>query len=193
MNNDLPSLNNDDGIVAIYNENNELLDSFGYNEDIQYALLDDVEGVSLEKLNLKAFDNSNSNWHSASRDVNYATPGYRNSNSITNIDISEEFQLEKKVFSPDGDSKDDLLILIYNLPQSGYVANISIYSAEGYLVKNLTKNELLGTEGVITWDGTNNDGIIEKMGIYIIVGDVFDTTGSKKRLKKDCVLATFID
>ena len=193
VNNDLPSLNNDDGIVAIYNENNELLDSFGYNEDIQYALLDDVEGVSLEKLNLKAFDNSNSNWHSASRDVNYATPGYRNSNSITNIDISEEFQLEKKVFSPDGDSKDDLLILIYNLPQSGYVANISIYSAEGYLVKNLTKNELLGTEGVITWDGTNNDGIIEKMGIYIIVGDVFDTTGSKKRLKKDCVLATFID
>ncbi len=156
-------------------------------------MLDDVEGVSLEKINLVPFDNSVSNWHSASSFVGYATPGYKNSNSISTIDINEEFKLEKKIFSPDGDSKDDLLILIYNLPESGYVATINVYSAEGYLVKNLTKNELLGRDGIITWDGTNNDGNIEKLGIYILKGEVFEPGGSKRALKKDCVLATFID
>lgn len=193
VNAELPSFNNDDGIAALFNINNELLDSFLYNEDRHFKLLDDVEGVSLEKINLSPFDNSASNWHSASSFVNYATPGYKNSNSVSSIDINEEFKLEKKVFSPDGDSKDDLLILIYNLPESGYVATINVYSAEGYLVKNLTKNELLGSTGIVTWDGTNNDGNIEKLGIYILKGEVFEPGGGKKALKKDCVLATFID
>lgn len=193
VNAELPSYNNDDGIVALFNLNNEMLDSFFYNEDQHFKLLDDVEGVSLEKINLAPFDNSVSNWHSASSFAGYATPGYKNSNSISNIDINEEFVFEKKTFSPDGDSKDDLLILIYNLPESGYVATINVYSAEGYLVKNLTKNELLGREGVITWDGTNNDGYIEKLGIYILKGEVFEPAGGKLGLKKDCVLATFID
>ena len=190
---ELPSFNNDDGIVAVFNLIGEMLDSFSYNEDQHFKLLDDVEGVSLEKINLAPFDNSVSNWHSASSFVGYATPGYKNSNSISTIDINEEFKLEKKIFSPDGDSKDDLLILIYNLPESGYVATINVYSAEGYLVKNLTKNELLGRDGIITWDGTNNDGNIEKLGIYILKGEVFEPGGSKRALKKDCVLATFID
>jgi hypothetical protein len=189
----LPSFNNDEGIVAIYNNKNELLDSFSYNENMHNPLIDDVEGVSLEKVNLVPFDNKKSNWQSSAKAVNYATPGYKNSNSITSIDISEEFKLEKKIFSPNGDSKDDILYLIYNLPQSGYIANIQVYSSEGYLVKNLTKNELLGTEGIISWDGSNEDGKVAKLGIYIIIGTLFDIEGNTKKIKKDCVLADFID
>lgn len=191
--NNLPALNNDAGTVVVYNQQNVLLDSFSYHEDLHFGLIDDVEGVSLEKINLVPFDNSTSNWHSASSAVKYATPGYKNSNTVQTTATNEEFSLQKKVFSPDGDAKDDIMILTYNLPESGYVANVSVYSSEGYLVKNLTKNELLGRQGVVTWDGTNEDGMLAKLGIYIVIGTVFDSSGNTKKFKKDCVLATYID
>ena len=191
----LPVFNLDEGNVSIIDISGLILDSFDYHEDLHQQLIDkeDRKGVSLEKIRLLPFTNASSNWHSSAKAGNYATPGYRNSNYIGVQDIEDMFFIENKVISPNGDAKNDLLILQYQFPSPGFIANISVYSSEGYKVKNLTKNELLGEEGVITWDGSDDNGIRERLGIYIIEGTVFDVNGNVHRVKKDCVLADFID
>ncbi|MBK8701670.1 MAG: lamin tail domain-containing protein [Saprospiraceae bacterium] len=191
----LPAFNVDEGNVTITNVSGLVLDSFNYHEDRHHLLIDkeDRKGVSLEKIRLEAFENSTFNWQSSAKAGNYATPGYENSNALEGTTQEETFYLPNKVFSPNGDALDDLLILQYQFTQPGYVANIAIYNAEGFKVKNLTNNELLGQKGVIVWDGTNDDGNRERLGIYIITGSVFDPQGKVLHLKKDCVLADFID
>ncbi len=195
LENALPSFNADKGNVLLKNKLGVTLDSFDYNEDLHQLLFDkeDEKGVSLEKIQLTAFNNNRSNWHSSAKIGNYATPGYANSNAVTIKNTNETFFINKKTFSPNGDSKDDLLIIGYNTEGPGYVANIEIYSSEGYKVKNLAKNELLGTSGIITWDGTNDDGRIERVGIYILRGSIYNVTGEVKYFQNECVLADFID
>jgi CxxC motif-containing protein len=190
--NSIPALNIDAGNVTI-SFNGVVLDSFNYSEDIHHSLIDksDVKGISLEKVVLEPFNNSTSNWHSAAKSVNYGTPGYKNSNFFqpSTIDASKFFNITDKVFTPNSDGDKDLLIIQYELDEPGYVANAKIFSGDGYLVKDLAKNELLGTNGILKWDGSNNDGYGEKMGIYVIVGDLFSTSGSTKKFKLSCVLA----
>lgn len=84
-------------------------------------------------------------------------------------------------------------MLQYALDKPGYIAQLSIYSSDGYKVKNLTNNELLGQTGFLSWDGTNDLGKPEMLGIYIITGTLFHPDGQVIRIKKDCVLADFID
>ncbi len=191
----LPAFNADKGNVMIINAKGIVLDSFDYNESMHQLLFDksDVKGVSLEKIQLTAFNNNKSNWHSAAKSGNYASPGYINSNSVVINNTTEVFFINKKSFSPNGDGNDDLLVVGYNIESPGYIANIEVYSSEGYKVKNLAKNELLGTSGIITWDGTNEDGNVERIGIYILKGSIFNTNGEVKYFKKECVLADFID
>ena len=81
----------------------------------------------------------------------------------------------------------------YQLEKPGFLLSLEVYSTEGYKVKKLTNNELLGTHGVLTWDGTNDNGLPERMGIYILVASFFHPDGDRYLLKKDCVLADFID
>jgi hypothetical protein len=194
----LPTYNLDKGNVSIWSAKGTLLDSFNYNQNRHHLLIDktDVKGVSLEKIKSTALDNTTSNWHSAAKAGNYATPGYKNSNTSRETSSStstEYFTLDEKVFSPNGDAIKDILIMQYKLPSSGYIANIDVYNSEGFKVKNLTKNELLGQEGVITWDGQDDNGDQARMGIYIISGNVFDINGSSISIKKDCVLAEKIN
>jgi hypothetical protein len=189
--NSIPALNIDAGNVTI-SFNGLVLDSFDYNDDLHHTLIDksDVKGISLEKLVLEPFNNARSNWHSAAKSVNYATPGYKNSNFFQPaIDASGFFSIKDRVFTPNSDGDKDLLIIQYELDEPGYIANAKIFSGDGYLVKDLAKNELLGTKGILKWDGSNNDDYLEKMGIYIIVGDLFSPNGLTKKFKLSCVLA----
>jgi hypothetical protein len=59
----------------------------------------------------------------------------------------------------------------------------------GRLVRRLLNNELLGTEGSFTWDGTSDAGKLCNVGIYVIfIRTVFDD-GTVKEYKRPCVLA----
>lgn len=51
------------------------------------------------------------------------------------------------------------------------------------------QNELLGTSGTFSWDGTTENNEKGRIGIYIIFVEVFDLEGDVKSFKKTCVLA----
>lgn len=192
---EIPPLNADEGIIQVMNSDGEILDTFSYHEDRHHPLIDseDRKGVSLERIRLKNFDNSTFNWHSGARAGGFASPGYTNSNQLIQGLVQDQILSYEKVFSPNGDGLADVLIMEYQLEKPGFLLSLEVYSTEGYKVKKLTNNELLGTHGVLTWDGTNDNGLPERMGIYILVASFFHPDGDRYLLKKDCVLADFID
>ena len=190
---ELPAFNNDSGNITIINIDGIVLDSFDYTESQHFQLLDDTEGVSLERISFEVETNDERNWQSASQNARFATPGYKNSAEIT-INVGDEmFDILSEAFSPNQDGMDDVMILSYNLDKSGFVANISIHDAAGFKIKELSQNELLSTQGIITWDGTDKSGNISDLGIYIVVGQVFHPDGEVIKFKKTAVLAGFID
>lgn len=183
----LPTYNNGDGHVYLVNNLNQAVDNFNYNEDMHFALLNDVKGVSLERIDYNRPSNDNTNWHSAAEDVGFATPGYENS-QYQKVEITDGISISPETFSPDNDGVDDVLNISYQFAEAGYVANIVIYDAKGRLIKNLLLNELLGTKGTFSWDGINENNEKAAIGIYIIYFEAFKLNGETKKFKKTGVL-----
>ncbi|PKP46597.1 MAG: hypothetical protein CVT95_06805 [Bacteroidetes bacterium HGW-Bacteroidetes-12] len=189
----LPTYNNGDGTVVLLNNLNMVVDSFNYNEDMHFSLLNSVKGVSLERIDYNRPTNEKTNWHSAAEDVGFATPGFENSQfQRANID-GENITIDPKTFSPNNDGVDDVLNISYNFSTPGFVATIVIYDAKGRLVRNLIKNELLGTKGTFSWDGINENREKSRIGIYIIYVEVFKLDGTTQSFKKTAVLAGRFD
>ncbi len=187
----IPSFNNDMGNVFIATSDTSIIyDSYNYDEDQHFELLVLVKGVSLERTSPFADTNDADTWTSASRDVNFGTPGYKNSAARSeNIEIVDNFTFIEKVFSPDGDGDKDVMILGYSLEKSGYTATIEIRDVGGFLIKTIKSNETLSTSGVITWNGIDMEGKLANIGMYIVSGEVFHSDGEVIGIKKVCVLA----
>ena len=70
------------------------------------------------------------------------------------------------------------------------MANIKIFDSNGRFAKSLSINELLGTEGVLRWQGERTDGTKAVVGIYILVIDITFSDGMITRQKLPCALTT---
>ena len=185
----MPPYNNGDGIVIITDADGTVFDRFDYNEDMHYPLLNSVDGVSLERIDFDRQTNDPTSWHSAAQTVGFATPGYLNSQYSESGSVAD-FNVEPEVFSPDNDGFDDVVNMVYHFDQPDYVANLLIFDSKGRVVRTLVKNELLGTEGVFSWDGINDEREKAAIGIYIIYFEAFSQNGNVQIFKKKCVLAS---
>ncbi|MFK7949752.1 MAG: lamin tail domain-containing protein [Saprospiraceae bacterium] len=185
---DLPSYPDDEGGVVLVS-NGEIIDQFNYSEDLHAELLDDKNGVSLERISFTADTQDENNWHSAASTVGYATPTYLNSQAIANSNSADNFWLEKTTFSPDDDGFEDLLLLNYQLDAPDYMATIRIFDANGRQLNTLINNQLLGNNGVIKWQGTTDEQVKAKVGIYILHIQLFNANGTVEEIQKTCVLA----
>lgn len=172
-----------------------IIDEFPYDSDYHNALLEDTDGVSLERISPIALTDDKANWHSAAKSVGYATPTAQNSQFFATQDGSatDPFTLTNSTFSPDGDGYKDFLWINYETESVGQVANIQIFDARGRLVKELVQNELLANEGQFKWDGDTENGTKGRIGIYILWIELFKENGEREYLKKSCVLAGKLD
>jgi hypothetical protein len=186
----IPSFNNDKGNVVLLNPGFSILDEFSYNETMHYPLLTKVKGVSLERVNFDQETIDPKNWHSASQTVGFATPAYKNSQYSPGIAIhGGEILIDPVLFSPDNDGVDDLVHIHYEFVKPGFVANITIFDNKGRVIKKLVRNQMLGTNGFFSWDGTNDARQMSPIGLYLIYVDLFHSDGTLKQIKKTCVLA----
>ena len=186
--NDLPAFNNSDGNVTLF-VGEDVIDKFDFEENYHSPIINNPKGVSLERINKAADTNDRNNWTSASASVNFASPGYRNSATIDAASDVTDFVLRHKTFTPNGDGDKDVLIIDYELDKSNYVAKITIFTDFGHPVKTLFNNFTLASKGFIQWDGTNENGQIARMGIYIIIIEIFHPEGSSRIIKLPAVLA----
>jgi hypothetical protein len=183
----LPSFNDDAGTVILLKDTSEA-DRFDYNEKFHFALIDDKEGISLERISFTSATNSPDNWHSASTQV-YATPGYRNSQAYTG-EGQDGFLVEPKVFTPDEDGNKDFTTINYKFSSSGNMVNIIIYDAAGREVKRLVQNQLMGKEGFFQWDGLTYSGEKVRVGYFVIFIEVFNMNGQVKNYKESVVVGS---
>jgi len=183
-----PTYSNESGTVVLTGKNNIVIDVMEYNEDMHFPLLNTVDGVSLERLSPNRSSADETNWHSASKEVGYATPAYQNSQFTESTETVEEVTVDPEIFSPDNDGYNDILNIHYKFSTPGFTANITIFDSQGRQVKILIQNSLLGTSGTFSWDGRTDDNQKASIGIYIVFFEAFDANGNVKKYKKTAVL-----
>jgi hypothetical protein len=127
--------------------------------------------------------------HSAASTAGYGTPTYKNSQYKQTDNITASIEVTPKVFSPDNDGIDDMALIRYQLNETGYVANITIFDVNGRMVRHLVKNATLGLNGSWQWDGLDEKGQKLLIGNYIIYTELFNLQGKKKQYKNVVVLA----
>jgi len=191
--NDLPSLDNDEGNLTL-RLNGVTLDSFDYFDDYHYALLDDKEGVSLERVSPDAPTQDAGNWHSAASTVGFATPTGPNSQFFAQPgELPNIINIPNRRFSPDGDGFEDVLLVNYETNQPGYTLNLWVFDAAGREIARLQNNEILANRGTLKWDGVAADGSPARAGIYVLFFELFTPDGTVERQKEAVVLAGQLD
>ena len=148
----LPGFSDDEGTVVLLDTTGKIYDEFKYSKNMHVPFLDDEDGVSLERIDSKRETSQPTNWTSAAASVGYATPTYKNSQQLSMVLGENTLQLQPKTISPDGDGYNDVMNINYTLPQSGYTGSLTVYDEQGRIVKQLFKNQVLGTTGTYTWN-----------------------------------------
>jgi hypothetical protein len=179
---DMPSYNIDSGTVYLLKDG-EQIDRVSYNSDWHFSLLDNTDGVSLERLLPDAFSNQATNWHSAAESIGFATPGRINS-QFQFGETPESISLQNDVFSPDLDGFEDVLMVNYSFSKAGLLGKARVFDDIGREVKTIFSNELLATSGFFSWDGIMNEQMKAPIGVYILLVEVFSTDGSVILTKK---------
>ena len=185
----LPSFPDDKGTVVVTNSQGNVVDEVAYSEKWHFALINNNEGIALERIDPNDSSQKQSNWHSAASTAGYGTPGYKNSQFKQTKSVNAMIEVSPKVFSPDNDGYDDIATINYQVSEPGYVANVTIFDANGRIVRYMVKNALLGLKGSWNWDGLNENGQKLPIGNYIIFTEIFNLQGKKKQFKNTVVLA----
>ena len=184
----LPTYPDDAGIVLIRDAQNHALDRYAYSDEQHLKLLDDLNGVSLERIRVDG-PSVPSNFHSAASATGYATPGRRNSQLQADPGGGQQFSLAPEVFTPDEDGQQDFTTLNYTFDSPGYAASVTIYDAQGRLTRRLVRNETLATNGFFQWDGLNDRGQKAAVGYYVVQIELLKpNSGEKQDYRKTVVL-----
>lgn len=186
--NELPSMGDDEGTIALANNQLMLCDYLVYDSDMHHPVLKEVEGVSLERITQDPTMNIARNWHSASSSSGHATPGYKNSQAILESNVLKA-EVIPKSFTPNSDGFEDVASIYYYFKKAGYVLTVSIWNTLGKEEKVLENNFVVGQQGTLYWNGTNQEGNLLKSGIYIVVYEYFHPDGETGSIKKTCVLS----
>ena len=190
----MPRMTNAGGVAVFAHKSHSIIDKVIYKEDMHYALLYDKSGVALERRNYGRPSDSESNWHSAAENVNFGTPGYKNSQFTYDPDaIEDDITIEPEIFSPNNDGYDDVLNIYFKFDEPGHTANVTIYDSRGRRIKKVKRSKLLGTDDVVIWDGSTDSGQKANIGMYVIFIELFGPDGNVRTYKKSAILAGRLD
>lgn len=185
---DLPTYPNDSGTVYLFRNDSVLVDYFHYDEDYHYALLNSEDGKSLERITTGGGMNNPDNWHTASENVEWGTPGYRNSQFAMPTSVGD-VSLDPQAFSPDNDGYNDVLTINFDLTDTDNILDVRIYDNQGRLIRLLKDNYFIGQQGTLFWDGINDEGTKAAIGTYVILVSVKNAQGNETQFKLVAVLA----
>jgi hypothetical protein len=170
-----PSYNVDSSTVYLI-ANNQVMDKVAYLQDWHFKLLDNTDGVSLERIDPNGPSSESYNWHSAAQAIGFATPGGKNSQYLPAL-MNGDFSFSSQTVSPDNDGFEDILQVNYQLSQPGLLGTFTIYDDRGRQIRQVFHNELLGSEGTFTWDGVTEDQVKASIGAYVAVFEAFKVDG----------------
>jgi len=187
------SLVNDGQTLVLKDASGTEISSVTYAKSWYGSTSKDDGGWSLEQKDASVISGGAANWQ-ASVDVTGGTPGRRNSLTQTTPDdpgmVQQfSFSMSSDVFSPNQDGYQDQLEALYRCEKTGYSVEASVFNLLGQRIKWLKQNEEVGLEGVISWDGMNDNGILVSVGAYILYVRFYHPDGTIREFKWPCVLA----
>ncbi|MFD2531622.1 lamin tail domain-containing protein [Gracilimonas halophila] len=185
------SLSNADDAIYLADSTGTTIDSVFYDESWQNPNLFDTDGVALERIDPEGPSDDPSNWSSSTR-VNGGTPGEQNSIFQEAGSVSENtgITFTPNPFSPDDDGFEDNLFINYKLDESDYLLRVRIFDRYGREVRELADGLQAGFEGSLIWDGRTDDNRSNRVGIYIVLFEAYNSAnGSNVTFKKTVVLA----
>ena len=156
---DLPSFPNDSATIYLLHQTQSLWINLVIQK-ICIMLINDPEGISLEKIISDESSSDFTNWTSAAESVGWGTPGVDNSQRFNQLISANQFEVQTAVFSPDNDGFEDVAVFSYQLTDSDMVGNASIYDKTGRLIKTVLTNKLL--ERKVNLYGTELTSITKK-------------------------------
>jgi hypothetical protein len=186
---DFPQLTDEGSVVYLYNNYKQVIDAAIYSPDDHHLLLQNSQGVSLERISYQISGLDPDNWQSASSDAGYMTPAAINSQHI-NTDPENIINIEPAVITPDADGTDDEITISYKLAGPGYMGRILIFDVSGNLKHTIMNGGILGTEGNFVFNGKNETGQILETGYYILFFDAFKKDCKRFTVKKAFVVAS---
>ena len=186
----LPSYPIAGGTVVLLSPKREVFESFTYDEDLHHPLLRDSKGVALERISASSPPSLRANWQSASGNEDFGTPGRMNSQTMDEELEDGVIVIDPEVFDPEGSIGPAFTTIRYQLTQPGWVGTFKIYAISGQLIQTLAQNQILGTNGIFTWTGTDTTGKRARVGYYVLTVELYAPTGETKTYKKTIVIAS---
>lgn len=165
------------------------IDSVFYDESWQNPNLYDTRGIAIEKIDPDGPSNDASNW-SSSTHVSGGTPLAQNTiyqESGASPDANG-ISFSPNPFSPDDDGFEDNLFINYTLDAADYLLRVRIFDRYGREVRELVNNYQAGFEGSLIWDGLTDDRTRNRVGIYIVYFEAYDSSNGKDRTFKETVV-----
>lgn len=168
------SLNNNGDSLLLWNQTGDLVDRVDYRPS-----WGGEQGISLERISSAAVTNDLLNWAS-SLDSTGGTPARVNSRALPAAGVTDELLLlEPNPFSPDGDGRDDLLAVRFNLNNADARMDLKVYDVRGREVRRLASRAEAAYHGEILWDGRDSQGRVLPTGIYIVYLEALGRAGTR--------------
>lgn len=180
----LPSFANSQGVTHLTDLSLQCIDRFSYDEKMHYPMLSSVDGVSLERVHYEGETQNVNNWKSAAASVNFATPGYRNSQFADGLSAKDMLEIVPEVFSPDNDGFEDFAEVLLHFEELENRVTVEIFDLNSLLIKTISNNEMVGAEARFLWDGTDDNGRGVPPGMYVIKISYWNLSGRKRTSRK---------
>mgnify|MGYP003623779619 CR=1 FL=1 len=145
----LPALNNVGSAFVLFRASDEIVvDEVSYSARWHDVSIKDKKGVSLERIQPDGLSQDESNWTSATAEVGYGTPGYKNS-QYKNGDSAKNVFINPPEYVPGF----DYYLLAYHTNKPGYRCRVKIYATSGKKMAEVSNNRLMAQEGELRWNG----------------------------------------
>jgi len=169
------TLNNAGDSLILFGADGQMIDRVDYRPSWSNG----VSGTSIERISVTAASNDPLNWAS-SLDSSGSTPGRVNSRTKSaSTEGAQLLTLQPNPFSPDGDGRNDVLSVRYNLEQGDSRLDLKVYDVRGRLIRWLANNEPAGYSGEKLWDGRDDHGRAMPTGLYIIYLEALGKGGTR--------------
>ncbi len=187
------ALSDREGRLFLCDRSLRRIDKIHYNENMHHPLLDEVDGISLERMYHPASSNPGNQWHSASSSVGFGTPAAVNSQKYKDVrEGNGSIELSGDIFSPDNDGYRDYLFIYLDALVHGTLVNTWIFDSMGRPVVILAAKHLTGDQNVLVWDGRDAEGQPCSIGPYILLVEIIEPGGRIKNERYPVIVSGVI-
>ncbi len=158
-------LHNDGDAVVVLAPDGTRIDSVEYSSSWHSKDIPETAGRSLEKIHPALDSRDSRNWGSSVSPYG-GTPGFWNSIAVQRLPPAAQLSCAPNPFSPDGDGRDDVVIIRHQMPIRSGLVRIRLFDVRGRKIRELLNSVPAGAYGDVVWDGRDDEGRLARIGIY---------------------------